>query len=100
MHRANPPHGHPCTQTIEVSAGQEVGLHQGIAVGAAGGNADPSTSSAAALGVVVLPGRTLKEVQHFEDSLLSVRLVEEEGDGQRGVAWNVFGKDLFSVNLK
>lgn len=47
---------------------------------------DPSSSSAAALGVVVLPGWTLKEVQHFEDSLLSICLMEEESDGQRRIA--------------
>lgn len=86
VHRTDPPHGHPCTQTVEVSAGQEVGPHQRVGGGAAGGDVDPSHPSAAALCVVVLPGWTLKKVQHFEDSLLSVRLMEEERDGQRGVA--------------
>lgn len=86
VHRSDPPHRHPCTQTIEVSAGQEVGPHQGIGGGAAGGDVDPSGSPAAALRVVVLPGWMLKEVQHFENSLLSVCLVEEESDGQRRVA--------------
>lgn len=98
VHRSNPPHRHTRTQTIEVSAGQEVGSHQGIGGGAAGGNVDPSSSSAAALGVVVLPRRTLKEVQHFEDSLLSIRLMEEESDGQRRVAWNSVGKNLHNSN--
>lgn len=86
MDWSNPPHGHACTQTIEVSAGQEVGPQHGIAGGAAGGNVDPSGSATAGLGVVVLPGWTLKEVQHFEDSLLSIGLMEEEGDGHRRVA--------------
>lgn len=85
VHRSNAPHRHPCTQTIEVSAWQEVGPHQGIVGGAAGGNVDPSSSFAAALGVMILPRRTLKEVQHFEDSLLSICLMEEESDGQRRV---------------
>lgn len=98
VHRSNPPHRHPRTQTIEVSAGQEVGPHQGIGGGAAGGNVDASSSSAAALGVVVLPRRTLEEVQHFEDSLLSISLMEEESDGQRRVAWKSFGKDLHNSN--
>lgn len=86
VHRADPPHRHPCPQTVEVSAGQEVGLHQRVAGGAAGGDVDPTHPSAAALCVVVLPGWTLEKVQHFEDSLLSVRLMEEERDGQGGVA--------------
>lgn len=86
VYRANPPHRHPCTQTVEVSAGQEVGSHQGIGGGAAGGNVDTSSLSAAALGVVILPGWMLKKVQHFEDSFLAICLVEEESNGQRRVA--------------
>ena len=82
----NAPHGHACTQTIEISAGQEVGPQHGVARGAAGGDVDPSGPTAAALCVVVLPGRALEEVQHSEDSLLSVGLMEEEGDGHRRVA--------------
>lgn len=96
VHRSNPPHRHPCTQAVEVSAGQEVGPHQCTGRRAAGGNVDPSSVSAAALCVVVLPGRTLKEVQHFEDSLLSICLMEEESDGQRRVAWNIFWQRFIS----
>lgn len=82
VHRSNAPHRHSCTQTIEVSAGEEVGLHHGSGRGTAGGNVDPCRSSAAALGVVVLPRWVLKIIQHFEDSLLSICLMEEEGDSQ------------------
>lgn len=47
---------------------------------------DSASSAATALSVMVLPGRPLKEVQHFEDSLLSICFMEEESNGQRGVA--------------
>ena len=86
VHRSNPPHRHPCSQTIEVSAGQEVGLQQGVGGGAGGGDVNPPGSAAAALRVVVLPRRPLEEVQHFEDALLAVGLMEEESDGQGRVA--------------
>ncbi len=100
VHWSNSPHRHSCTQAIKVSAGQEVGPHQGTGGGATGGNVDPSSSSATALGVVIMPRRTLKEVQHFEDSLLSIRLMEEESDGQGRIACKVFGKYLYPVNLE
>lgn len=82
---ANPPHRHPCTQTVEVSAGQQVGLNEdsgGRSAAAAGGDGSPAT----ALRVVELPGWMLEIVQHLQDTLLSVRLVEEKGDSQRRVA--------------
>lgn len=47
---------------------------------------DPPGSAATTLRVMIVPGRTLEEVQHFEDSFLSVGLVQEESDGQRRVA--------------
>lgn len=47
---------------------------------------DPSGSAATALSMMVLPGRPLKEVQHFEDSLLSIGLMQKESNGQRRVA--------------
>lgn len=40
----------------------------------------------AALCVVVLPGRTLQEIQHAKDALLAVGLMQEESDGQCRVA--------------
>lgn len=86
VHRPNPPHRHPGAQAIEVSAGQEVRPQQVVGRGAAGGYVDASGLAAAALGVVVLPGGALEEVQHSEDPLLSIGLMEEEGDGQRRVA--------------
>lgn len=86
VHWSNPPHGHPCTQAIEVSAGQKVGPQQGIGGRAGGRNVDPSGSAAAALSVMIVPGRPLEKVQHFEDPLLSIGLVQEESDGQRRVA--------------
>lgn len=88
VHGSHPPHGHPCTQAVEVSAWQEVGPQQGVGGQTAGCDADPPGPAATALGVMILPGGALEEVQHFEDSLLSVSLVEEEGDGQRWVTWD------------
>lgn len=58
----NPPHRHARTQTIEISAGQEVGPQHGIGGRAAGGDVHPPCSVAAGLSVVVLPWRMLKEV--------------------------------------
>lgn len=77
VHGAHPPHRHARPQSVEVSAGQQVGPEEGSR-----GEGDP----AAALRVVEVPRRMLKVVQHFEDALFPVRLVEEEGDGQGGVA--------------
>lgn len=85
VHRSHPPHRHAQAQTVEVSAWQEVGPQQGVGRGTTWRNVDPSGSAATALSVMVLPGGPLEEVQHFKDSLLSVGLMEEEGDGQRGV---------------
>lgn len=84
------PHRHPPAQTVEVSAGQQVGPQK--AGGGRAADVDPSGSATAALRVVVLPRRPLEDVQHLENPLLSVGFVQEESDGQRGVAWNSFGE--------
>lgn len=84
------PHGHSCAQTVEVSAGQQVGPQK--AGGGRAADVDPSGSAAAALRVMVLPRRPLENVQHSENPLLSVSLMQEESNSQRRVAWNSFGE--------
>lgn len=91
VHGSHPPHGHAWAQTVKVSARQEVGPQQGVGRRSAGSDVDSSGSAATALCVMVLPGGALEEVQHFEDSLLAVGFMEEEGDGQRRVVWKCNG---------
>lgn len=100
VHGSHPPHRHAGAQAVKVSAWQEVGPQQGVGGGTAGSDVDPSGSAAAALGVMVLPGRALEEVQDFEDPLLSVGFVEEEGDGQRRVVWKNLGKGWILISHK